>query len=165
MQHQKTPAQEFDLHETLTLKAVRVIAEFSNLCRLHVYARRSARVISTREIKSNNTNGVKVDMEKTRTTTDHEQIKLWVEERGGHPARVKGPAVEGSSGVLLIDYPGYSSTQTLEAISWHEFFKGFEENELAFLCQDEKKAGSQTRFSKLVNRDAPPQWKGPVVAG
>jgi hypothetical protein len=108
---------------------------------------------------------MKVDMDKTETTTNHEQIKRWGEERGGHPARVKGTAVEGSSGVLLIDYPGYSSTQTLEAISWNEFFKGFEENELAFLYEDEKnelaflyedekKAGSQSRFSKLINRDA-----------
>jgi hypothetical protein len=97
---------------------------------------------------------MKVDMDKTETTTDHEHIKRWVEERGGHPARVKGTAVEGSSGVLLIDYPGYSNTQTLEAISWHEFFKGFEENELAFLYEDEEKAGSQNRFSKLINRDA-----------
>jgi len=107
---------------------------------------------------------MKVDMDKTETTTNHEHIKRWVEERGGHPARVKGTAVEGSSGVLLMDYPGYSSTQTLEAISWDEFFKGFEENELAFLYEDEKKVGSQSRFSKLVNRDAAQQWKSPAVA-
>jgi hypothetical protein len=87
-----------------------------------------------------------------------------VEERDGHPARVQGTAVEGSSGVLLIDYPGYSSTQTLEAISWDEFFKGFEENELAFLYEDEKKAGIQSRFSKLINRDAAKQWKSRAVA-
>jgi hypothetical protein len=100
----------------------------------------------------------KVDMEKAKTTTDHEYIKQWVEERGGHPARVKGTAVEGSSGVLLIDYPGYSGTQTLETITWDEFFKGFEQNELAFLYEDEKQAGSQSRFSKLINRDPAQQW-------
>ncbi len=93
-------------------------------------------------------------MSQTRTTTDHEQIKRWVEERGGHPARVTGTAVEDSSGVLLIDYPGYSGTQTLEAISWDEFFRGFEENKLAFLYQDESKAGDESRFSKLINRDS-----------
>ena len=102
--------------------------------------------------------GSKVDMEKPKTTTDPEHIKQWVEERGGHPARVKGTAVEGSSGVLLIDYPGYSGTQTLETISWVEFFKGFEQNELAFLYEDEKQAGSQSRFSKLINRDPAQQW-------
>ena len=52
--------------------------------------------------------------------------------------------------MLLIDYPGYSGTLTLEAISWDEFFKGFEENQLAFLYEDKKKAGSQSRFSKLI---------------
>ena len=66
--------------------------------------------------------------------------------------------------MLLIDYPGYSSTQTFAAISWNEFFKGFEENELAFLYEDAKKAGSQSRFSKLINRDAAqPQIAGPLV--
>lgn len=91
-------------------------------------------------------------MELTKTTTNHEGIRRWVEERGGHPARVKGTEVKGSAGVLLIDYPGYSGTHTLEAISWDEFFKGFEEHELAFLYEDEKKADRQSRFSKLINR-------------
>src|SRR5258707_14450912 len=90
----------------------------------------------------------------SKVATDHEQIKRWVEERGGHPARVKGTAEEGSSGVLLIDYPGYSGTETLETISWEEFFLGFEENRLAFLYQDETKAGDEGRFSKLINRDS-----------
>jgi hypothetical protein len=98
-------------------------------------------------------------MEKAKTTTDHEHIKRWVEERGGYPARVKGTNVKGGSGVLIIDYPGYSGTQTLEAISWDEFFKGFEENKLAFLYEDQKKAGSESRFSKLINRDSAQQLK------
>lgn len=93
-------------------------------------------------------------MSEAKTTTDHEQIKQWVEERGGRPARVKGTAEEGGSGVLVIDYPGYSGTQTLETIRWDEFFKGFEENKLAFLYQHETKAGEESRFSKLVNRDS-----------
>ena len=93
-------------------------------------------------------------MSEAKTTTDHKQIKRWVEERGGHPARVKGTAVEGTSGVLLIDYPGYSGTQTLETISWDEFFLGFEENKLAFLYQSGTKAGEESRFSKLINRDS-----------
>jgi hypothetical protein len=93
-------------------------------------------------------------MSEAKTTTDHEQIKQWVEERGGHPARVEGTNVKSNSGVLVIDYPGYSGTQTLEPISWEEFFKGFEENNLAFLYQDETKAGDESRFSKLVDRDS-----------
>lgn len=61
---------------------------------------------------------------------------------------------EGNFGVLLIDYPGYSGTETLETISWDEFFQGFEENKLAFLYQDEIKVGDESRFSKLINRDS-----------
>jgi hypothetical protein len=96
-------------------------------------------------------------MSEARTTTDHAQIKEWVEERGGNPARVKVTNEKGTSAVLLIDYPGYSGTQTLEAISWDEFFQGFEENNLAFLYQDETKAGDESRFSKLINRDSADQ--------
>ena len=93
-------------------------------------------------------------MSEAKITTDHGKIKQWVEGRGGHPARVKGTAEKGSSGVLLIDYPGYSGTQTLETISWDEFFQGFEENKLAFLYQDETQAGDESRFSKLISRDS-----------
>ena len=92
-------------------------------------------------------------MEQAKTTTDHQHIRRWVEDRGGHPVRVKGTDVKGAFGVLLIDYPGYLGTQTLEAISWDEFFKGFEEYKLAFLYEDEKQAGSLSRLSKLINRD------------
>ena len=109
-------------------------------------------------------NEQEVDMSESKTeskvATDHEQIKRWVEERGGHPARVKGTAVEGSSGVLLIDYPGYSGTQTLEIISWDEFFQGFEENKLAFLYQDKTQAGNDSRFSKLISRDSAEKGRG-----
>jgi hypothetical protein len=96
-------------------------------------------------------------MSEAKTTTKHEQIKRWVEQRGGHPARVKSTAAGDSSGVLVIDYPGYSGTETLEAISWDEFFQGFEENKLAFLYQDETKTGDESRFSKLINRDSAEQ--------
>ena len=82
-----------------------------------------------------------------KVTTDHDEIRKWVEERGGHPAQVKGTEL------LRIDYPGYSGEQRLEEISWDEFFGAFEENNLAFLYQDKTKDGKQSRFSKLVDRD------------
>ena len=77
------------------------------------------------------------------TTTNHEEIRKWVEDRKGHPARVKG------SEVLRIDYPGFSGEDTLEEIEWDEFFETFEDRKLAFLYEDEK----DSRFSKLINRD------------
>ena len=90
----------------------------------------------------------------SQTTTDHDEIKRWVDERGGHPARVKGTNKGKTAGVLRIDYPGYSGKDSLEEISWEEFFDGFEKNELAFLYQDETKDGELSRFSKLVDRNA-----------
>ena len=82
-----------------------------------------------------------------KVTTDHDEIREWVEERGGHPARVKGTEV------LRIDYPGFSGEERLEEINWDDFFKVFDESNLAFLYQDKTKDGKQSRFSKLVDRD------------
>ncbi len=90
----------------------------------------------------------------SNTTTNQTEIKNWVEERGGYPARVKGTDTRDSEGLLRIDYPGFSGENTLERITWEEFFTAFEENKLAFLYQEETKDGKQSRFSKLVNRDA-----------
>lgn len=43
----------------------------------------------------------------SKTTTDHQEIRRWVSERGGYPARVKA-AQKDDCGLLRIDYPGYS---------------------------------------------------------
>ena len=88
------------------------------------------------------------------TTTNHNEIKQWVEERGGGPARVKGTETDDSVGLLRIDYPGFTGEDTLEPITWKEFFKAFDENKLAFLYQEETKDGKESRFSKLIDRDS-----------
>lgn len=90
----------------------------------------------------------------SKVTTNHQEIKQWVDARGGTPARVKGTAKGETAGVLRIDYPGYSGEDTLEPITWEEFFEGFEESELAFLYQDETKDGNESRFSKFIARDS-----------
>jgi hypothetical protein len=87
----------------------------------------------------------------SKTTTNHEEIKNWVEERGGHPAIVKGTE-KGGSALLRIDYPGFSGEDRLEEIEWDEFFEIFDENKLAFLYQDETADGEKSRFSKFVER-------------
>ncbi len=91
-------------------------------------------------------------MARSQTTTDHEEIRTWVEERGGRPARVKGTGSDGDAGVLRIDYPGRGDDESLEEIDWDAFFKAFEANELAFVHQDETAEGEESRFSKLVSR-------------
>ena len=87
----------------------------------------------------------------SKTTTDHDQIQQWVEERSGRPAKVKGTE-KGGSAMLRIDYPGYSGEDTLEQISWDEFFRIFDENKLALLYQEETENGGKSRFSKFVER-------------
>jgi hypothetical protein len=88
----------------------------------------------------------------SKTTTDHDTIKKWVEERGGSPASVKGTAADDEAGVLRIDFPGYSGQDRLEHISWDEFFEKFDEKKLAFLYQDEMRDGEESRFFKFVSR-------------
>ncbi len=87
-------------------------------------------------------------MAEAKRTTDHVTIRRWVEDRGGHPARVKGTGREGSLGILRMDYPGYSGEDTLEELTWDEFFEAFDTNELTFLYDDD----DDSRFSKLVSR-------------
>lgn len=86
------------------------------------------------------------------TTTNLEEIKAWVEQRGGKPVSVKGTAPEHEAGLLRIDFPGYSGEGTLEPISWEEWYAKFEEKNLAFLYQDKTKDGKESRFFKLVSR-------------
>lgn len=93
-------------------------------------------------------------MAESKQTIDHDEIRNWVEERGGKPARVKNTDKAGEGGLLRIDYPGFTGKDTLEEISWVEFFDAFEKNNLAFLYQDETKDGKESRFSKLIDRDS-----------
>ena len=93
-------------------------------------------------------------MAESKQTIDHDEIRNWVEERGGKPARVKNTAKSGVGGLLRIDYPGFTGEDSLEEISWEEFFDAFEKNKLAFLYQDETKDGKESRFSKLIDRDS-----------
>lgn len=91
-------------------------------------------------------------MGSAKTTTDHEEIKRWVEERGGRPACVKGRGSGDDPGILRIDFPGYSGEDTLAKMSWDDWFRAFEANHLAFLHSDEASGGGESRFNKLVSR-------------
>jgi hypothetical protein len=86
-------------------------------------------------------------MAEAKTTTDHEEIRRWVEERGGRPASVKDTGGASDPGILRIDFG--EPEESLEEISWDEWFRAFDENELAFLHSDE----DGSRFNKLVSRD------------
>ncbi len=87
-------------------------------------------------------------------TTDHEEIRRWVEERGGHPATVSRTARgRQEAGILRIDFPGFRGQRSLKPISWDEWFQMFEERRLGFLHQNRTASGKPSRFNKLVCRE------------
>ena len=92
-------------------------------------------------------------MSSSKSTTNHDEIRKWAQARGGKPATVKRTESNGEAGVLRIDFPGYSGGDSLEEISWEEFFKKFDEKQLAFLYQEKTSSGEQSRFFKLVSRE------------
>ena len=90
----------------------------------------------------------------SKTTIDHDEIRRWAEERDGKPASVRGTGGGDDPGILRIDFPGGAGEDQLEHIEWDEWFEKFDENNLAFLYQEEKKSGEGSTFFKLVNRDS-----------
>ena len=89
----------------------------------------------------------------SRTTTNHDEIRKWAEARGSKPATVKRTEGDDEVGVLRIDFPGYSGKDSLEEITWDEFFAKFDEKNLAFLYQDKTASGGESRFFKFVSRE------------
>lgn len=85
------------------------------------------------------------------TTTDHEIIRRWTEERNGRPATASAIGSDNGPGVLHIDFG--ESDESLEEISWQEFFRTFEQMDLAFLYQERTPDGDASRFFKLVQRN------------
>ena len=87
-----------------------------------------------------------------KTTTNHDEIRRWVEEQGGAPAHVSDTGSPGDPGILRIDFqdPGGDDDDRLEEISWEDWFRAFDENELAFLYEEK----GDSRFNKLVSRSS-----------
>lgn len=104
----------------------------------------------------------------SRTTTDHDTIRRWAEERGGRPARVRGTGRGEDPGMLRIDLPGYGAEESLEEISWEEFFHKFEEKRLAFLYQEEasirrrRAPASRAASSSSSRGGREPRWPVPT---
>jgi hypothetical protein len=86
------------------------------------------------------------------TTTDHDEIRRWVEDHDGQPASVKGTEGSEDAGVLRIDFPGGAGEDQLEHIGWDDWFAKFDRENLAFLYQQEKADGGDSTFFKLVSR-------------
>ena len=91
-------------------------------------------------------------MSSATPTTDHDEIRSWVEERGGCPATVAATEKNGKQGAILridFDDPGGDDDPGLHRIQWDEFFDIFDKNDLAFLRSD-----GESRFNKFVSKDS-----------
>jgi hypothetical protein len=86
------------------------------------------------------------------TTTNHETIRRWAQQRGGKPAAVKDTSSADDVGILRIDFPGYSGAESLQEITWDEFFEKFEAAQLALVFQEETADGKLSNFNKFVKR-------------
>jgi hypothetical protein len=89
----------------------------------------------------------------TKVTTDHDEIRKWVEARGGVPAHVKGTGDENDPGLLRIDFPVDGPDSKLEPIDWDEWFRKFDENKLALIYAEKTADGEKSYFNKLVSRE------------
>ncbi|MCP2257706.1 hypothetical protein LX15_001392 [Streptoalloteichus tenebrarius] len=85
------------------------------------------------------------------TTRDHDVIRRWAEEREATPATVPGTEHGDHLGVLRFDFPGYGG-ETLQEVSWDEWFRTFDERDLEFLYQEHLRSGEQSNFFKLRRR-------------
>lgn len=86
-----------------------------------------------------------------RMTTDHDEIRRWAEERGATPACVRGTGGRGDTGMIRLDFPGYSGRESLQPVSWDDWFNKFEDKNLGLLVQDTIR-GQKSNFNKLVSR-------------
>jgi glutathione synthase/RimK-type ligase-like ATP-grasp enzyme len=89
-------------------------------------------------------------MSTSQTTTDHKQIRKWVEARKGRPAVVKDTEGKDGEGILRIEF---RHADKLEDVDWETFFETFEDRKLAFLHQDKTADGKESRFFKFVRRE------------
>ena len=89
----------------------------------------------------------------SQTTTDHEEIRRWAEERGAKPSCVRGTGSKKDIGMLRLDFPGYSGEDSLEHISWEDWFKKFDERKLALIYQEQTAEGERSNFNKLISRE------------
>jgi hypothetical protein len=82
-------------------------------------------------------------------TTDHDTIRKWAESKGGKPAAVRRTHQGGDVGIVRLMFPNAPQSQhdSLVEIPWDEFFKEFEERDLALLYEKD------SMFNKIVGRD------------
>jgi hypothetical protein len=89
----------------------------------------------------------------TRSTRDREEIRRWAEQRGGKPSHVKRIGEGEEISILRIDFPGYTGEETLEPISWEDWFDKFENQDLVLIYQEEPAGGEHKIVSAATAQE------------
>jgi hypothetical protein len=71
------------------------------------------------------------------------KFKKWAEERAGEPATVRDTEENGHADILRIEFDRKEKSW----IIWGEFFKTFDEAQLAFLYQDKTRTGQSAALT------------------
>lgn len=92
----------------------------------------------------------------SKTTSDHDKIRDWAEERGGVPALVQGAGDSEHAGRIRLEFPDAPNRrdEDLEEIDWDEFFEQFDDAGLAMVYEETTAEGEQSYFYKLIKREA-----------
>jgi hypothetical protein len=83
----------------------------------------------------------------TLATRSCDVIRAWAEERGARPA-VATRGDDGRPRVLRLAFTEEGRGQ-LEEVSWDEWCRTFEERNLVFIYQQQKRDGTQSNFFRL----------------
>jgi hypothetical protein len=92
----------------------------------------------------------------TLATRDPEVIKRWADERNAQPATV-GRRNGDRLRTLRFDFPSNGSSRRLEPVDWDAWLRTFQERDLVFLFQDNRRDGRQSNFFRL---DSPKREEG-----
>jgi hypothetical protein len=85
-----------------------------------------------------------------KTTTNHDEIRSFIESRGGRPAVVRGTSDTSGQAVLKIDLMG---DEGLEHLAWDEFFQLFDKNNLALRYKEQSVEGKAANMFEFVQRE------------
>ncbi|HLT45906.1 MAG TPA: hypothetical protein VK002_01645 [Rubricoccaceae bacterium] len=90
---------------------------------------------------------------KGKATTDHDEIRRWAEVRSGRPMAVRA-IPGGDTRVIRLAFPDlpHADAEGLDPISWDEWFRQFEADDLALLIEETTSDGRRSTFNKLVSR-------------
>jgi len=80
--------------------------------------------------------------------TGHGEIRKWAEGRGAEPTCVQGTENEDGTCLLRLDFAGYTGEDSLQPISWEQWFRVFDKRKLALIVEDRTAGGKPGQFQQ-----------------